>query len=104
MSDYHAEFEESLQEASMLLHINHPTDRNGVAHEGDLPPCRMIDGVVRQLRDSVGPLLLAYINMGHPVDVASQLALESIVRSTLEVGFATGRVFQSHGFNVPASV
>ena|ERR1035437_3667364 len=104
MSDYHAEFEESLQEAAMLLHINHPTDSDGVAHEGDLPPCRMIDGVVGQLRESVGPLILAYINMGQPVDRASYLALESVLRSALEVGFATGRVFQSHGFDVPASV
>ena len=103
MSDYHAEFEESLQEAAMLLHINHPTD-HGVAREGDLPPCRMVDGMVGQLCESVGPLMLAYIRMGQPVEMASHLALESVIRSALEVGFATGRVFQSHGFNVPASV
>jgi hypothetical protein len=41
--------------------------------------------------------------MGQPVDVASQLAIDSAIRSALEVGFATGRVFQSHGFNVPVS-
>jgi hypothetical protein len=103
MSDYHAEFEESLHEAVMLLHINHPT-KHGMALEGDLPPCRMIDGLVGQLRDGLGPLILAFINMGYPVDKASLLALESVIRSGLEVGFATGRVFQSHGFNVPAKV
>jgi len=99
---YHTEFEESLQEASMLLHINHPT-QHGVANEGDLPACGMIDSVVGHLVESVGPLMLAYISTGQPVEVASHLALESAVRSALEVGFATGRVFQSHGYNVPVS-
>ena len=103
MSDYHAQFEESLQEGSMLLQISHPTV-HGVAHEGDLPPCGMVDGVVNHLSESVPLLLLHYISTGHPVDMASHLAIESAVRSALEVGFATGRVFQSHGFNVPASV
>jgi hypothetical protein len=102
MSDYHAEFEESLKEASMLLHINHPTT-HGAASEGDLPQCGMIDGLVSHLRESIPLLLLTYISMGQPVDVASQLAIDSAIRSALEVGFATGRVFQSHGFNVPVS-
>jgi hypothetical protein len=98
---YHTDFEESLQEASMLLHINHPTDSDGHSTEGDLPQCGMIDSWSKQLRDGVGPLMLAYISMGHPVGVASQMAMESLLRSALEIGFATGRVFQSHGFNVP---
>lgn len=108
MSDYHAQFEEALQEATMLLHIHHPTERiptlGHVAHEGDLPPCGMLDGVVGQLREAVGPLVLTYIAQGAPVGEASYLALESVLRSALEVGFATGRVFQSHGFNVPTGV
>ena len=103
MSDYHAQFEESLQEGSMLLQINHPTE-HGMAHEGDLPPCGMVDGLVSHLCESVPLLLLRYISMGQPVDAASHLALESVIRSALEVGFATGRVFQSHGYNVPARV
>jgi len=103
MSDYHTQFEESLQEGSMLLQINHPT-LHGVAHEGDLPPCGMVDGLVGHLVESVPLLLLHYISMGQPVDAASHLAMESIIRSALEVGFATGRVFQSHGFNVPARI
>jgi hypothetical protein len=104
MSDYHREFEESLQEGSMLLQINHPLSPHGMASEGDLPQCGMIDGLVGHLTGSVPMLLLHYISMGHPVEVASHLAMESVIRSALEVGFATGRVFQSHGFNVPASV
>jgi hypothetical protein len=100
---YHTEFEESLQEASMLLQINHPTE-NGVAHEGDLPPCLMVDGVVSYLTESVPLLLLHYVSTGQPVEMASTLAMESAIRSALEVGFATGRVFQSHGYNVPAKV
>jgi len=100
MSDYHAQFEESLQEGSMLLHINHPTV-DGMASEGDLPQCLMIDGLAAHLRDSVPLLLLTYIGAGRTVDMASQLAIESVIRSALEVGFATGRVFQSHGYNVP---
>jgi len=103
MSDYHAQFEESLQEGSMLLHINHPAP-HGVANEGDLPQCGMIDGLVSHLRESVPLLLLTYVSMGQPVDAASQLAIDSAIRSALEVGFATGRVFQSHGYNVPTSV
>jgi hypothetical protein len=103
MSDYHAQFEESLREGSMLLQINHPTV-HGVSHEGDLPPCGMVDGVVNHLTESVPLLLLHYISQGHPVDSASSLAMESVIRSALEVGFATGRVFQAHGYNVPARV
>lgn len=98
---YHAQFEESLQEASMLLHINHPAE-NGVAAEGDLPPCLMIDGVVAHLDEAVGQLMLAFVATGQPVEMASHLAMESAIRSALELGFATGRVFQSHGYNVPA--
>jgi hypothetical protein len=99
--DYHLAFEESLQEASMLLHINHPTDQHGIANEGDLPQCGMIDDWVNQLVKDVGPMMLTYIAAGHPVTVASHLALASAIHSAVEVGFATGRVFQSHGFDVP---
>jgi len=102
MSDYHAQFEEALQEASMLLQIKHPM-KHGVATEGDLPSCGMIDSLAGYLRNSVGHLMLAYIASGQSVDMASQLAIESAIRSALELGFATGRVFQSHGYNVPVS-
>jgi len=106
MSDYHAEFEEALREALMLLEVNHPTrpfaQGIGASTEGDLPQCRMVDGMVNQLYDAVGPLMLVFISHGQPVQSASVSALSSVIRSALEMGFATGRVFQSHGFNVPA--
>lgn len=98
---YHSQFEEALQEGSMLLHLHHPAT-HGLATEGDLPQqCQMIDGVVSQLEASLGPLLLLFVGTGNSVDEAQHRALESLLRSALELGFATGRVFQSHGYDVP---
>jgi hypothetical protein len=99
--DYHAQFEEALLEGSMLLNLHHPT-HHGVATEGDLPPCQMIDRVVNSLEAALGPLILIFVASGNPIETANHKAMESLLRSALEVGFATGRVFQSHGYDVPA--
>ena len=86
----------------MLLHLHHPT-HHGVATAGDLPECLLIDSVISQLDAAVGPLLLTFVSIGNSIDAAQHKAMESVLRSALEVGFATGRVFQSHGYDVPIS-
>jgi hypothetical protein len=98
--DYHRQVEEALKEGSMLLQLHHPTN-HGVSTEGDLPECLLIDNMIGQLNEALGPLVLLFVSTGDSVDGAQHKAMQSLLRSALEIGFATGRVFQSHGYDVP---
>ena len=103
MSTYPEQFDEALLEAVMLLHINHPIQANGAALEGDLPQSAHLIRMCSDLQRMVIPVMLGYIQQGENVEDASELAMVSVLSSALELGFATGRVFQAHGYDVPQS-